>query len=151
MEIVRSSKTCSSSYQTVFGHITEVGNLFSHCRENHKSRTYPFFNLSYKFNGEVISLHTVGKERYSHSFLTLVLVAGEWSELRHGLFRTEERTCGTHWVGGCVVPMFGLDVGLFVVYGREEPHCRCLRKGRWGEYECFDLNGRNRRLEKKNP
>ena len=47
----------------------------------------------------------------------MVLVAGEWSELRHGLIRTADRTFGTHWVGGCVGPRFGLGVDLFVVYG----------------------------------
>jgi hypothetical protein len=60
----------------------------------------PLFNLSYKVKVEAISLHTMKScgevEMLFSLFLILVLVVDEWSDLRHGLFRTEERNSGIH-------------------------------------------------------
>jgi hypothetical protein len=44
-----------------------------------------------------------------HNFLTLALVAGEWSASRLGRFTPEERALDTHWIGGWVGPRAGLD------------------------------------------
>jgi hypothetical protein len=43
------------------------------------------------------------------SFLTTALDGGEWSASRPGRFTPEERTPGTHWIGGWVGPRVGLD------------------------------------------
>jgi hypothetical protein len=45
-----------------------------------------------------------------HIFFTSALVGGEWSVSRPGRFTPEERTPGTHWVGGWVGPRVSLDV-----------------------------------------
>jgi hypothetical protein len=50
-----------------------------------------------------------GVDVYIHIFLTSTLVGGEWSASRPGLFTPEERTPGTHWIGGWVDPRIGLD------------------------------------------
>jgi hypothetical protein len=44
-----------------------------------------------------------------HVFLTLALVGGERSASVPGLFTPQERTHGTHWIGGWVGPRAGLD------------------------------------------
>jgi hypothetical protein len=41
--------------------------------------------------------------------LTSALVGGEWSASRPGHFTPEERTSGTHWIGGWVGPRTSLD------------------------------------------
>jgi hypothetical protein len=42
-------------------------------------------------------------------FLTSALVEGEWSASRPGHFNPGERAPGTHWRGGWVDPITGLD------------------------------------------
>jgi hypothetical protein len=37
------------------------------------------------------------------------LIGGEWSASRPGSFTPEERSPGTHWIGGSVDPRGGLD------------------------------------------
>jgi hypothetical protein len=37
-------------------------------------------------------------------FLSSALDGGEWSASRPGRFTPRERTLGTHWIGGWVVP-----------------------------------------------
>jgi hypothetical protein len=44
-----------------------------------------------------------------HIFLTSALVGGEWSASRPGRFTPGERVPGTHWIGGWVDPITGLD------------------------------------------
>jgi hypothetical protein len=39
-----------------------------------------------------------------HVFLTSALDGGQWSASRHCRFTLEERTPGTHWIGGWVGP-----------------------------------------------
>jgi len=41
--------------------------------------------------------------------LTSALDGDEWSDSRHGRFTPKERSPGTHWIGGWVVPRAGLD------------------------------------------
>jgi hypothetical protein len=42
-------------------------------------------------------------------FLTLALVEGEWLGSRPGRFTPGERALGTHWIGGMMGPIAGLD------------------------------------------
>jgi hypothetical protein len=42
-------------------------------------------------------------------FLTSTLAGGEWSASRPCLFTTRERAPGTHWIGGWVDPIVGLN------------------------------------------
>jgi hypothetical protein len=44
-----------------------------------------------------------------HIFLSSALAGGEWSASRLCRFTPEERTPGTHWIGGWVDPRVGLD------------------------------------------
>jgi hypothetical protein len=44
-----------------------------------------------------------------HVLLTSLLVRSEWSALRPGRFTPVERAPGTHWIGGWVDPIAGLD------------------------------------------
>jgi hypothetical protein len=44
-----------------------------------------------------------------HIFLTSALAGGELSASRPGRFTPEERAPGTHWIGGWVDPVAGLD------------------------------------------
>jgi hypothetical protein len=44
-----------------------------------------------------------------HIFLTSALVGGEWSTSRPGHFTPGERAPGTHWIGGWVDLIAGLD------------------------------------------
>jgi hypothetical protein len=55
-------------------------------------------------------MKTYEKRRYSstHS-LTSVLDGDEWSASRPGHFTHKERVPDTHWVGGWVGPVVGLD------------------------------------------
>jgi hypothetical protein len=46
---------------------------------------------------------------YTHIFMTLALVGGEWSASRPGGFTAGERAPGTHWISGWVYPRVGLD------------------------------------------
>jgi hypothetical protein len=46
---------------------------------------------------------------WSHIFLTLALVGGEWSASYPCRFTPGERTPGTHWIGGWMGPRDGLD------------------------------------------
>jgi hypothetical protein len=50
-----------------------------------------------------------GVEVQIHIFLTSALVGGEWSDSRPCRFTPGERTPGTHWIGGWVGPIAGLD------------------------------------------
>jgi hypothetical protein len=50
-----------------------------------------------------------GVDVYTHVFLTLALVGGEWSASRPGRFTPEERASGTHWIGGWVDPRTDMD------------------------------------------
>jgi hypothetical protein len=43
-------------------------------------------------------------------FLNWALAGGEWSFSRPGRFTPGERAPGTHWIGGWVDPIAGLDV-----------------------------------------
>jgi hypothetical protein len=45
----------------------------------------------------------------THVFLTLPLVAGEWSASRPGRFTPREMAPGTHCIGDLVDPRAGLD------------------------------------------
>jgi hypothetical protein len=47
---------------------------------------------------------------YIHIFLTSALVGGEWSASRPGRFTPGGKVTGTHWIGGWVDPIAGLDV-----------------------------------------
>jgi hypothetical protein len=51
----------------------------------------------------------VGVDVQIHTFLTSVLVGGEWSASRPGYFSPGERAPGTHWIRGWVDPIAGLD------------------------------------------
>jgi hypothetical protein len=44
-----------------------------------------------------------------HIFLISVLAVGEWSVSRPGRFTSEERSLGTHLLGGWVGPRAGLE------------------------------------------
>jgi hypothetical protein len=44
-----------------------------------------------------------------HMFLTSVLAGGEWSASRPGRFTPGERAPGTHWIGGWMDPIAGMD------------------------------------------
>jgi hypothetical protein len=44
-----------------------------------------------------------------HVFLTSAVVGEEWSVSRPGRFIPGERAPGTHWLGGWVSPIGGLD------------------------------------------
>jgi hypothetical protein len=44
-----------------------------------------------------------------HVFLTSALVGGEWSASCPGRCIPGERATGTHWIGGWVDPIAGLD------------------------------------------
>jgi len=48
-------------------------------------------------------------EAQLHAFLTPTLDGGEWSASRTGRFIPRERTPGTHWIRGWVVPRAGLN------------------------------------------
>jgi hypothetical protein len=68
--------------------------------------------------GKAVLLHAMeafggggGGKYSSYSFLTLELDGGEWSASRPAALYPEERTPGTHWIGGWVGPRAGLDAG----------------------------------------
>jgi hypothetical protein len=44
-----------------------------------------------------------------HIFLTSALDGDEWSGAHHGRFTPEEMEQGTHWIGGRMDPIPGLD------------------------------------------
>jgi hypothetical protein len=44
-----------------------------------------------------------------HIFLTSALAGGEWSALRPSRFTPEEKSPGTHWMGGWVDPRASLE------------------------------------------
>jgi hypothetical protein len=44
-----------------------------------------------------------------HIFLTSALAGGEWSASRPCRFNPGESATGTHWIGGWVDPIVGLD------------------------------------------
>jgi hypothetical protein len=46
---------------------------------------------------------------YIHILLTSALVGGEWSTSRPGRFTPGERAPGTHWIGGWVDLIAGLN------------------------------------------
>jgi hypothetical protein len=46
---------------------------------------------------------------YTHIFLTLALVGGEWSDSRPGRFTPGEIVPGTHWMGSWMDLTDGLD------------------------------------------
>jgi hypothetical protein len=46
---------------------------------------------------------------YIHVFLTSAVVEDEWSASRLCRFTPGERAPGTHWIGGWVGPIAGLD------------------------------------------
>jgi hypothetical protein len=50
-----------------------------------------------------------GVDVYTNVFFISVLVGGEWSASRPGLFTPWERAPGTHWIEGWVGPRAGLD------------------------------------------
>jgi hypothetical protein len=50
-----------------------------------------------------------GVDVYIHVFLTSAVVGGEWSASRPCRFTPEERTPGTHCIGGWVDHRAGLD------------------------------------------
>jgi hypothetical protein len=50
----------------------------------------------------------MGSGCIDHTFLTSVLVGGEWSASRPDRFTPGEKT-GTHWIEGWVGPRAGLD------------------------------------------
>jgi hypothetical protein len=52
----------------------------------------------------------VGMEVKLHAFFTLILNGGEWLVSRSGCFIAEERTTGTHEVGGCTDPRVGPNI-----------------------------------------
>jgi hypothetical protein len=68
-----------------------------------------------------ICLHGIGKRKDKamktyggvdvqiHIFFTSVIVGGEWSASRLGRATPEERAPGTHWIGGWVGPIDGLE------------------------------------------
>jgi hypothetical protein len=61
-----------------------------------------------------------------HTFLISALAGGEWSTSRAGRFIHGERTTGTHWIGGWVVPRAGMDTvekrKFFILPGLELRH-----------------------------
>jgi hypothetical protein len=50
-----------------------------------------------------------GVDVYTHVFLTLALVGGEWSASHPRRFTPGERAPATYWIGGWVDPRAGLD------------------------------------------
>jgi hypothetical protein len=50
-----------------------------------------------------------GVDIYIHLFLTSSLAGGEWSASHPGSFTPGERAPGTHWTGGLMNPIAGLD------------------------------------------
>jgi len=58
-----------------------------------------------------------GVDVWLHAFLTLALDGGEWLASSSGLFTTNERDSGTHWIGGWLNLRDGLDaVALCALY-----------------------------------
>jgi hypothetical protein len=51
-----------------------------------------------------------GVDIYTHVFLALVLVGGEWWASRLIRFFLVDRATGTHWIGGCVGSSADLNV-----------------------------------------
>jgi hypothetical protein len=54
-------------------------------------------------------MKTWGSGGIAASFLTSALDRHEWSDSRPGRFTPGERSPGTHWIGGWVGPIAGLD------------------------------------------
>jgi len=50
-----------------------------------------------------------GVDVWLHAFLTSALDGGQWSASRPGRFTPRERGPGTHWIGGWVGPIVGLN------------------------------------------
>jgi hypothetical protein len=53
-------------------------------------------------------MKTCGSVGMTPPFLTSAVDEGEWSDSRPGRFTPEERTPGSHWIGGWVGPKAGL-------------------------------------------